>query len=137
MVDNRFRPPNSKVVDVPAVAQSSGRGYGYIAFLSFFALLNAYLAFTPYSNIWGLLLAVLSLASAGLLWHRSSKARYPLYALTLLMGSAIPVGLYNYIHNPALLHQSVETQVISWLIPVVPLVLLIACCLYARRISAV
>ena len=80
--------------------------------------------------------AVLCAASAVLLWRSSPLAKYPLYAVTLLLaGSALVGGIYNYVHEPALRQSTIKFQIISWLIPGIPSVLLINCCLYARRIA--
>jgi hypothetical protein len=43
----------------------------------------------------------------------------------------------NYFRNPALLSEPPEKQIISWLIPAIPIVLLIECCVYARRLGRV
>jgi hypothetical protein len=81
-------------------------------------------------------MAALCAASAVLLWRSSPLTKYPLYAVTLLLaGGALVGGIYNYLHNPALLQSPVKFQFISWLIPGIPSVLLINCCLYARRIG--
>lgn len=82
------------------------------------------------------LLAALCLLSAVLLWRSSPLARYPLYAATLyLAGGALLGGIYNYLHDPALLQKPIQLQIISWLIPGIPSVLLIYCWLYARQIG--
>ena len=82
------------------------------------------------------LLGSLCIASAVLLWRSSPLARYPLYGATLyLAGGALLGGIYNYLHDPALLQKPIELQIISWLIPGIPSVLLIYCCLYARQIG--
>jgi uncharacterized membrane protein YhaH (DUF805 family) len=137
MDDRRYSPPDSPVVDVDLKPRPPRNGFWYIAFLLLFAVINAYLAFTPYGNLWSMVTAVLSVASAVQLWRRSLRSKYPLYVLTLLMGTAIPMGIYNYVRNPALLSQPLEKQIISWLIPVIPIVVLIGCCVYARRLGRV
>ena len=82
------------------------------------------------------LLGSLCIASAVLLWRSSPLARYPLYAATLyLAGGALLGGIYSYLHDPALLQKPIQLQIISWLIPGIPSVLLIYCCLYARQIG--
>jgi hypothetical protein len=110
--------------------------YWRIAFLIAFAVLSVRLGWGNWAQ-WGyLLIAILCLASAILLWILSPLSRYPLYAVTLyLIGGALFGGISNYIHNPALLHDSLEKQIISWLIPGVPGALLVSCCIYARRIA--
>jgi hypothetical protein len=71
-----------------------------------------------------------------LLCRSSPLAKYPLYAATLFLGGgALVFGVYNYIHQPALLQSPIKFQIIGWLIPGIPCVLLINCCLYARRIG--
>jgi hypothetical protein len=135
MADNKYAPPNSLVADLPPTTRSPARGSWYIVYLSLFTLLNAYIGFTRYGNLWSPVLAALSGASVVLLWRRSPRAKYPVYALTLLMGSAIPLGVYNYIRHPVLLQASLESQIISWLIPGIPIALLIACCVHARRFT--
>jgi hypothetical protein len=137
MDDRRYAPPNSPVADVASKRSPPRNGFLYIAFLLLFAVINAYLAFTPYGNLWSMVTAVLSVASAVQLWRRSPRSKYPLYVLTLLMGTAIPLGIYNYFRNPALLSEPLEKQIISWLIPVIPIALLMGCCLYARRLGRV
>lgn len=104
-------------------------------FLVLFAGLNFYLAWNDRKS-WGyVVLAVLCTASAVLLWRSSPLSKYPLYAVTVLLaGSALVGGVYNYVHNPAMRQGSLEFHIISWLIPGVPSVLLINCCLYARRV---
>jgi hypothetical protein len=103
-------------------------------FLVLFAGLNFYLAWNDWKDYGYIVMAVLCLASAVLLWRASPLSKYPLYAVTLLLaGSALVVGIYNYVHNPALLQSTLEFQIIRWLIPGIPSVLLINCCLYARR----
>jgi hypothetical protein len=86
---------------------------------------------------WGyVLIAVLCVMSAVLLWRSSPLSKYPLYAVTLyLAGGALYGGIYNYFPNPALLSTPIKLQIIEWLIPGVPSVLLINCCLYARRMA--
>jgi hypothetical protein len=137
MDDRRYSPPNSPVADVDLKSSPPRNGFWYIAFLLLFAMINAYLAFTPYGNLWSMVTAVLSVASAVQLWRRSPRSKYPLYVLTLLMGTAIPLGIYNYFRNPALLSEPLEKQIISWLIPMIPIVVLIGCCVYARRLGRV
>jgi uncharacterized membrane protein HdeD (DUF308 family) len=44
-------------------------------------------------------------------------------------------GIYNYVQNPSLRKNPIKLQVISWLIPVIPSVLLVSCYFYARRLS--
>jgi hypothetical protein len=105
-------------------------------FLVAFAGLNFYLAWGDWKD-WGYsIMAVLCVASAVLLWRSSRLSTYPLYAVTLfLVGSALVGGIYNYVQNPALLRNPIKFQIISWLIPGIPSVLLINCCLYARRVT--
>jgi hypothetical protein len=105
-------------------------------FLVSFAAFNLYFAWTDWKS-WGyIVMAVLCLVSVALLWRSSALSRYPLYAATLfLAGTALVGGIYNYIHQPALLQSPMMFQIISWLIPGIPSVLLINCCFYARRIG--
>jgi hypothetical protein len=105
-------------------------------FLVAFAGLNFYLAWSDWKD-WGYsLMAVLCMASAVLLWRSSPLSKYPLYAITLfLAGSALVGGIYNYVQNLALLRSPIKFQIIGWLIPGIPSVLLISCCLYARRVA--
>lgn len=105
-------------------------------FLLGFAAGNLYLAWTDWKS-WGyIVMGVLCAASAALLWRSSPRAKYPLYAATLfLAGNALIFGIFNYIHQPDLLHGPIEFQIISWLIPGIPSALLVSCCLYARRIG--
>lgn len=105
-------------------------------FLVGFAAFNLYFAWTDWKS-WGYIVMVLLCASsAALLWRPSPLAKYPLYAATLfLAGIALVGGIYNYIHQPALLQSPIMFQIISWLIPGIPSVLLINCCIYARRIA--
>jgi hypothetical protein len=107
-------------------------------FLVSFAAFNLYFAWTDWKS-WGyIVMAVLCAASAVLLWRSSPLAKYPLYVGTLfLAGNALVFGIYNYIHQPALRQSPIQFQIISWLIPAIPSVLLISCCLYARRIGRV
>jgi hypothetical protein len=82
------------------------------------------------------LLAALCAASAVLLWRSSPLSKYPLYAATLyLAGGALFGGIYNYLHDPTLLQKPIKFQIIGWLIPGIPSLLLVNCCLYARRIG--
>jgi hypothetical protein len=105
-------------------------------FLVGFAGLNFYLAWGDWKD-WGYnMMAVLCAASAVLLWRSSPLAKYPLYAVTLLLaGSALVGGIYNYAHEPALRQSTIKFQIISWLTPAIPSALLINCCLYARRVA--
>jgi hypothetical protein len=105
-------------------------------FLVAFAGLNFYLAWGNWKD-WGYsIVAVLCAASAVLLWRSSPLSKYPLYAVTLFLGGiALVGGIYNYVHDPALLQSSIKLQIISWLIPGLPSVLLINCCLFARRVA--
>jgi hypothetical protein len=105
-------------------------------FLLGFGVFNLYFAWVDWKS-WGyIVLAVLCTASAVLLWRSSPLSKYPLYAVTaLLAGSALVGGVYNYVHNPAVRQGTLEFHIISWLIPGVPSVLLINCCLYARRVA--
>jgi hypothetical protein len=105
-------------------------------FLVGFAGLNSYLAWGDWKD-WGYsVMAVLCAVSAVLLWRSSPLARYPLYAVTLLLaGSALMGGIYNYLHEPALRQSPIKFQIISWLIPGIPSLLLINCCPYARKLS--
>jgi hypothetical protein len=81
-------------------------------------------------------MTVLCVSSAVLMWRSSPLSKYPLYAVTLLLaGSALVGGIYNYVHNPALLRNPIKFQIVSWLIPGIPSLLLVNCCLYARRIA--
>jgi hypothetical protein len=109
-----------------------------VAFLLVFSAINIYLFFHYGLNNWkiwwgSLLIAVLSGSSAVLMWRGSPLVKYPLYAATLYLGlGALVGGIYNYIHNPALLQGPIKAQIISWLIPGIPTALLISCCLYVR-----
>jgi hypothetical protein len=105
-------------------------------FLVSFAAFNLYFAWTDWKG-WGyIVLAVLCAASAVLLWRSSPLARYPLYAATFfLAGNALVFGIYNYIHQPAFRQSPIQFQIVSWLIPGIPSVLLLSCCLYARRVA--
>jgi hypothetical protein len=105
-------------------------------FLLGFGVFNLYFAWVDWKS-WGyIVLAVLCTASAVLLWRSSPLSKYPLYAVTaLLAGSALVGGVYNYVHDPAVRQGTLEFHIISWLIPGVPSVLLINCCLYARRVA--
>ena len=105
-------------------------------FLVSFAAFNLYFAWTDWKS-WGyIVMAVLCAASAVLLSRSSRLAKYPLYVATLLLaGNALVFGIYNYIHQPALRQSPIQSQIISWLIPAIPFVLLISCCLYARRVA--
>jgi hypothetical protein len=77
-------------------------------------------------------MTVLCVSSAVLMWRSSPLSKYPLYAVTLLLaGSALVGGIYNYVHNPALLRNPIKFQIVSWLIPGIPSLLLVNCCLYA------
>jgi len=108
-------------------------------FLGAFSAINVYLCFYYRLNNWktwsgSLFLAALCGSSAVLLWRCSPLAKYPLYIATLYLGlGALGGGIYNYMQNPALLHDPLPKQIIGWLIPGIPTVLLINCCLYARR----
>ena len=105
-------------------------------FLVAFAVLCVCFAWGEWKNWTYVLLATLCVASAVLLWRSSPLSKYPLYAATLyLAGGAIAGGIYNYVRDPAQLQNSIKFQIISWLIPGIPSVLLINCCLYARRIG--
>ena len=110
-----------------------------VAYLWVFSALNIYLCFyyglSNWKTWWGsLLMAVLGASSAILLWGGSSRAKFPLYVVTLYLGlGALGGGIYNYMRNPALLQDPIQKQIISWLIPGIPTALLINCCLYARR----
>jgi hypothetical protein len=105
-------------------------------FLVSFAAFNLYFAWTDWKS-WGyIVMAVLCLVSVVLLWRSSALSKYPLYAATLfLAGTALVGGIYNYIHQPALLQSPIMFQIISWLIPGIPSVLLLNCCFYARRMT--
>jgi protein-S-isoprenylcysteine O-methyltransferase Ste14 len=105
-------------------------------FLVSFAAGNLYLAWTDWKS-WGyIVITVLCGASAVLLWRSSPRAKYPLFAVTLFLGgNALIFGIYNYIRQPELLHSSLESQIIGWLIPGVPTALLVSCCLYARQVG--
>jgi hypothetical protein len=110
-----------------------------VVFLWAFSAINIYLCFYYGLNNWktwsgSLFLAALCGSSAVLLWRRSPLAKYPLYTATLYLGlGALGGGIYNYMQNPALLHDPIPKQIIGWLIPGIPTVLLINCGLYARR----
>jgi hypothetical protein len=110
-----------------------------VVYLWVFSALNIYLCFyyglSNWKTWWGsLLMAILGTSSAILLWRGSSRAKFPLYAVTLCLGlGALGGGIYNYMENPALLQDPIQKQIISWLIPGIPTALLINCCLYARR----
>jgi hypothetical protein len=105
-------------------------------FLVSFAAFNLYFAWTDWKS-WGyIVMALLCLVSVALLWRSSALSKYPLYAASLfLVGTALVGGIYNYIHQPALLQSPIKFQIISWLIPGIPSVLLINCCIYARRVG--
>jgi hypothetical protein len=110
-----------------------------VAFLWAFSVINIYLCFYYGLNNWkiwwgNLFMALLSGSSAVLLWRGSPLAKYPLYATTLYLGlGALGGGIYNYMQNPALLHDPIKKQIFGWLIPGIPTALLINCCLYVRR----
>jgi hypothetical protein len=105
-------------------------------FLVSFAAFNLYFAWIDWKS-WGyIVMAVLCLVSVALLWRSSALSKYPLYAATLfLAGTALVGGIYNYIHQPALLQSPIMLQIVSWLIPGIPSVLLLNCCFYARRMT--
>jgi hypothetical protein len=104
-------------------------------FLVAFAGLCLYFFWGDWKNWSYALLAALCAASAILLWRSSPLSKYPLYAATLyLAGGALVGGMYNYLRDPALLHQPIKFRIIGWLIPGIPSVLLLNCCLYARRV---
>jgi hypothetical protein len=107
-----------------------------VVFLAGFAGLCLCFLWGDWKNWWSYgLLAALCTVSAVLLWRSSPLAKFPLYAATLYLASgALFGGIYNYVQNPALLQSPITFQVISWLIPGIPSLLLINCCLYARRI---
>lgn len=107
-------------------------------FLVGFAAFNLYFAWVDWKS-WGyIVMVLLCAASAVLLWRSSTLAKYPLYAATVfLAGNALVFGIYNYIHQPALLQSPIKFQIVGWLIPGIPSALLISCCLYARRIGRV
>jgi hypothetical protein len=107
-------------------------------FLIAFAGFCFYFAWGDWKN-WGSgLMAALCAASAVLLWRSSPLTKYPLYAVTLLLaGGALVGGIYNYVHYPALLQSPIKFQIISWLVPGIPSLLLFNCCLYARQIGRV
>jgi hypothetical protein len=137
---NPYTAPTAPVEDGEINAgpptQRTAALYFRVTFLIAFAMLSATLSWGKYTQ-WGyLLIAGLCLASAVLLWVSSPLSRYPLYAVTCyLVGGAVFGGIWNYVHNPALLHAPLKAQIISWLIPVVPGFLLINCCLFARRLA--
>jgi len=105
-------------------------------FLVGFTAFNLYFAWADWKS-WGyIVMVVLCASSAVLLWRSAPLAKYPLYAATLfLAGNALVFGIYNYIHQPALLKSPIKFQIISWLIPGIPSVLFLNCCLYVRRIG--
>jgi hypothetical protein len=105
-------------------------------FLVSFAAFNLYFAWTDWKS-WGyIVMALLCLASVALLWRSSALSKYPLYVATLfLAGTALVGGIYNYIHQPALLQSPIKFQIISWSILGIPSVLLLNCCFYARRMT--
>lgn len=105
-------------------------------FLVSFSAFNLYFAWTDWKS-WGyIVMAVLCAASAVLLWRSPRLAKYPLYVATLLLaGNALVFGIYNYVHNPAMRQNTLEFQIISWLIPGIPSALLVNCCLSVRRLG--
>src|SRR5579871_3153712 len=102
--------------------------------LSAFAAINFYFVLNQSNWTYGLL-GVLCVSSVWLLLLHSPHARYPLYIATLLMMGSVLQGVYNYTQRPDLRDEPVSRQIIGWLIPLVPLALLINCSLYARRIA--
>jgi hypothetical protein len=138
MDDNLYTPPKSPVGDPVPPRIQSRRDPSLIwrvIFLCLFAALNFYFALPGRGNISYLVLGCLCLVSAGLLLRLSPWSRYPLVVATLIMGAALIDGIHNYAANSALSKRPPQQQVISWLIPLVPTVLLVACCAYARRLS--
>lgn len=138
MDENNFSPPKSPVADPPGPHPRFRRNAALIwrvVFLCLFAGLNFYFSIPGRGNISYLVLGCLCLASAALLLRLSPWAKYPLYVATLIMGAALIGGVYTYAQNPALVHDPLQRQVISWLIPLVPTLFLIACCTYAHRLS--
>jgi hypothetical protein len=106
-----------------------------VGFLSSFAGLNFYFGIPGRGNISYLMLGCLCLVSAVLLLRLSRWSKYPLYAATIIMGTALLGGVYTFTRNPTLLHESLQKQLISWLIPLIPTLLLLSCCTYAYRLS--
>jgi hypothetical protein len=138
MNDNIYASPKSPVGDPVAPRPQTRRNPAFIwrvIFLCLFAALNFYFAIPGRGNISYLVLGCLCLASAGLLLRLSPWSKYPLFVATLIMGASFIGGIYNYAADPDLLNRSLQQQVISWLIPFVPTVLLVACWTYARRLS--
>ena len=138
MDDNIYAPPKSPLGDPVPPGPQTRRNPAFIwrvTFLCLFAALNFYFALPGRGNISYLVLGCLCLVSAGLLLRLSPWSRYPLVVATLIMGAALIDGIHNYAANSALSKRPPQQQVISWLIPLVPTVLLVACCTYARRLS--
>jgi hypothetical protein len=137
---NPYEPPSSTVggsePEAVVTPKRDAALYWRVAFLAAFAVLSVRLGWGDWTN-WGyLLIAVFCAASAILLWILSPLSRYPLYAVTFyLIGGALFRGISNYVHNPALLNDPLERQIIFWLIPGLTAALLVSCCMYARRIT--
>ena len=136
MEDNHYAPPR-RTGPAPVGPSADARGPAAliwrVAFLCLFAGLNFYFSVPSHGNVSYLILGCICLGSAVLLARRSSWSVYPLYVATLIMGAGLVGGIYNYSQHPELLREPLPRQIISWAIPLVPMILLITCCTYARR----